>query len=108
MYTYSPRIVHVRPELDRMAEYIPGESLEAFSLRTGIPVDRLIKLNSNESPYGPSPAVLNALSNYTWYNNYPDTNATDLRAALCAYTGLEAPYIILGHGSMEVISLLWQ
>src|SRR5712692_330110 len=109
MYTPTPppRIVHVRPELDRMAEYIPGESLEAFSVRTGIPVDCLIKLNSNESPYGPSPSVLNALSDHRWYNNYPDTNATALRSALSAYSGLDERYIVLGHGSMELIGLLW-
>ena len=107
MNTYIPRNVHVRPELDRMAEYIPGESPEAFSIRTGIAVDCLIKLNSNESPYGPSPSVLSALSDHRWYNNYPDTNATALRGALSAFTGLDARYIVLGHGSMEVISLLW-
>jgi len=91
-----------------MPEYVPGESPEAFNMRTGIPIDRLIKLNSNESPYGPSPAVLDALRNHTWYNNYPDTNATALRAALSAYTQLDERFIVLGHGSMEVISLLWQ
>lgn len=108
MYMYSPRSVHVRPELDRMAEYVPGESPEAFSQRTGIPIDSLIKLNSNESPYGPSPAVLSALSDHRWYNNYPDTNATALRAALSCYTGIAERFIVLGHGSMEIISLLWQ
>src|SRR5437763_9744403 len=108
MYTYSPHLVRVRPELERLAEYIPGESPEAFSIRTGISVDSLIKLNSNESPYGPAPAVLSALGDHTWYNNYPDTNATALRAALSAYTGLDDRFIVLGHGSMEVISLLWQ
>ncbi len=76
-------------------------------MRTGIPIDSLIKLNSNESPYGPAPAVLTALRNHSWYNNYPDTNATALRSALSAYTGLEERFIVLGHGSMELISLLW-
>ena len=108
MNTYTSPIVHVRPELDRMAEYVPGESPEAFSIRTGIPVDCLIKLNSNESPYGPAPSVLSALSDHRWYNNYPDTNATALRTALSNYTGLDSRFIVLGHGSMEVISLLWQ
>lgn len=107
MNTYFSRIVHVRPELDRMAAYIPGESPEAFSVRTGIPVDCLIKLNSNESPYGPSPSVLDALSDHRWYNNYPDTNSTALRSALSAYTRLDDCYIVLGHGSMELITLLW-
>jgi histidinol-phosphate aminotransferase len=100
-------MVHVRPEIDRMASYIPGESLETFSLRTGIPVDRIIKLNSNESPYGPSPAVIKALGDYRNYNIYPDTNATALRAALSAYTGVDPRFIVLSHGSMELINLLW-
>src|ERR1700730_8650847 len=108
MYTPSlpPRIVHVRPELDRMAEYIPGESLEAFSFRTGIHIDNLIKLNSNESPYGPSPAVLSALGDHRYYNIYPDTNSSTLKVALSAYTGLDEGFIVVGHGSMELISLL--
>ncbi len=106
--TSPPRIVHVRPELDRIAEYIPGESLEAFSARIGIPVEQLIKLNSNESPYGPAPGVLSALSDHRTYNNYPDSNAKALRAALTTYTGLDGRFIMLGHGSMELITLLWQ
>lgn len=104
---YSPQIAHVRPGLDHVAEYIPGESLEAFSRRTGIPLDRLIKLNSNESPYPPAPGVLKALSNFNAYNNYPDTNTTDLRTALSAYTGLDSRFIVLSHGSSELINLLW-
>ena len=103
----SPRIVSVRPELKRIAQYVPGESLEAFSERTHIPVDHLIKLNSNESPYGPAPAVMKALGNYSNYNNYPDTNATTLRKALASYTGLDTRYIMLSHGSNELINLLW-
>jgi histidinol-phosphate aminotransferase len=104
---YHPRIVHVRPELDRMAEYIPGESQEAFSLRTGIPIERLIKLNSNENPYGPGPVVLKALGDHNNYNNYPDVDSTALRTALSAYTGLDSRFIVLSHGSNELINLLW-
>src|SRR5947208_5741933 len=107
MNIYPPQIVHVRPELERMTEYVPGESAEAFSTRTGMPIDKLIKLNSNENPYSPACAVLSALSDHTLYNYYPDTNATALRAALSAYTGLDDRFIVLGHGSMELISLLW-
>ncbi|MBO0778006.1 MAG: histidinol-phosphate transaminase [Ktedonobacteraceae bacterium] len=107
MNTHSAQLVRVRPELDRLAEYIPGESLEAFSIRTGIPVNQLIKLNSNESPYGPAPQVLKALGDYTTYNNYPDTNSTALREALARYTGVESHYIMVSHGSNELINLLW-
>src|SRR5260221_984191 len=64
MYMYSTRFTHVRPELEYMGAYLPGESLESFSTRTGIPVDHLIKLNSNESPFGPVPSVMRALGDY--------------------------------------------
>ena len=107
MYTTSQLAVSVRPELESMTAYLPGESLDTFSARTGIPVDHIIKLNSNESPYGPVPAVIEALGNYKNYNIYPDSNATILRTALTQYTGLEGSHIILSHGSNELINLLW-
>lgn len=100
-------IAKVRPEMDRMAAYIPGESLEAFSTRTGIPVQGLIKLNSNESPYGPAPEVMQALGDHRSYNNYPDTDSTALRAALADYAGIDSRHIVVSHGSNELINLLW-
>ncbi len=103
----STSLVHVRPELDRMASYIPGESLETFSTRTGIPIQDLIKLNSNESPYGPPPQVLKALSNHENYNNYPDTDSTLLKQALSEYVDVDDRYIVVSHGSNELINLLW-
>ena len=107
MYSYSSRPVHVRPEMDRMAEYIPGESQEAFSARTGIPIEQLIKLNSNESPYGPAPEVIQALGKHSSYNNYPDTESSALRQALAEYVGVASHHIVVSHGSNELINLLW-
>ncbi len=107
MHIYSPRLVPVRPELDRLAEYQPGESLEAFSARTGVPINQLIKLNSNESPYGPAHAVIQALGKHNNYNHYPDTNSTALRHALSNYAGIGADSILVSHGSNELINLLW-
>jgi histidinol-phosphate aminotransferase len=107
MYMTSQLDVSVRPELESMSAYLPGESLVAFSARTGIPIHRIIKLNSNESPYGPVPSVIEALGNCKNYNNYPDSDATTLRAALSDYTGLDGSHIVLSHGSNELINLLW-
>jgi histidinol-phosphate aminotransferase len=99
--------VQVRPEIAGVEEYVPGESLDAFSARTGVPVERLIKLNSNESPYEPSPRAITALARFTQYNLYPDPEATDLRAALSRYTGVSPEHLLIGNGSMELINLLW-
>ena len=107
MYITSQLDISVRPELESMSAYLPGESLAAFSARTGIPVHRIIKLNSNESPYGPVPSVVEALGDCKNYNHYPDSDAITLRAALSDYTGLEGSHIVLSHGSNELINLLW-
>jgi len=108
-FSSSPRnYTGVRPEIDCIVEYIPGESLEAFSNRTGIPLHQLVKLNSNESPYPPVPEVVKALSEFTDYNIYPDTNSAALRSALASYTELDPKYIVVGHGSSELIYLLWR
>jgi histidinol-phosphate aminotransferase len=100
-------IVQVRPELAQVEDYVPGESLAAFSARTGVPVDRLIKLNSNESPYPPSPRVSQALGEHDRYNLYPDPEGTALIAELAAYTGISPEHIVLSSGSNELITKLW-
>ena len=100
-------IVQVRPEIARVEDYIPGESLEAFSARTGVPMDRLVKLNSNESPYPPSPRVSQALGQHTLYNLYPDPDGRALVAALASYTGVAPEHLILSSGSNELITKLW-
>ncbi|QBD77574.1 histidinol-phosphate transaminase [Ktedonosporobacter rubrisoli] len=99
--------IPVRPEIARLAPYIPGESSQEFSKRTGFPLEALLKLNCNESPYGPVAAFQRQLQNYTFYQQYPDTQSYQLKTALAAYTGVHEHAIVLGHGSMELITLLW-
>ena len=100
-------IVQVRPEIARIEDYIPGESLEAFSMRTGVPMDRLIKLNSNESPYPPSPRVARAFGAFEQYNLYPDPDGRALIADISAYVGIAPEHIVLSSGSNELITKLW-
>ncbi|HEV2405041.1 MAG TPA: histidinol-phosphate transaminase [Ktedonobacterales bacterium] len=100
-------IVQVRPEIAGIEDYIPGESLEAFSARTGVPVDRLIKLNSNESPYPPSPRVARAFGAFENYNLYPDPDGRALTADISAYVGVAPEHIVLSSGSNELITKLW-
>ncbi len=100
--------VRIRPEIARVEAYVPGESLEAFSARTGVPVERIIKLNSNESPYAPTPKVAAALGAHTRYNLYPDPDSHELVAALAAYAGLDTSHIVVSNGSNELITDLWR
>jgi histidinol-phosphate aminotransferase len=99
--------IAVRAEIEHMSPYTPGESLQAFSQRTGMPVESIIKLNANESPYDPVPAALHALRYHDSYNQYPDASAAQLKDAISRYTSLDTDHIVLGHGSMEIINILW-
>jgi len=95
----------LRPDLRGLAAYKPGKSIYALSAELGIPVDRLIKIDANENPYGSSPKVYEALAAYRRYHCYPDADQADLRQALAGYVGLPVEQIVAGNGSDELIDL---
>ena len=88
-----------------LSEYAP-EPLEVVARRLGLPAERLIKLDANENPYGPTPRALAALQGYADYHRYPDAVSRDLRAALGEYLGVDPATIVVGNGSDELIDLL--
>jgi histidinol-phosphate aminotransferase len=80
--------------------YIPGES----SLPSGV---QPIKLSSNETPLGPSPAAMAAYREAAGrLERYPDGQATLLRQAIARRYGLDAARIVCGAGSDELLTLL--
>ena len=103
--TFSPTAL-LRPEVAGLEEYTPILPFEVLSRRLGIPPERIVKLDANENPYGPVPAVLEALAAYPYYHIYPDPQQTELRAALSAYVGVPAENILPGHGADELLDLL--
>ncbi len=70
----------------------------------------LIKLNTNENPYGPSPAVLAALQAEAAdsLRLYPDPDSSRLKAAIADYHGLQANQVFVGNGSDEVLAHVFQ
>ena len=66
---------HIR-SLDTYQGVIP---MEVMADRAGIPPEKVIRLNGNENPYGPSPRVVEALGNFQNYNHYPDPDQHKLR-----------------------------
>ncbi len=81
----------------RLTPYVPGEQPRGT---------RLIKLNTNENPYGPAPGVLAALANISadQLRRYPDPESSELGAAWAAREGLQADQVFLGNGSDEVLA----
>src|SRR5215208_1174709 len=68
--------------------------------------ERLIRLDMNESPYGPSPKAHAALASFDQTHRYPDFAQTRLREALSAYTGIPAEQIVAGAGLDDVLTTL--
>ncbi len=82
--------------VSKLEPYVPGEQPR---------VQNLIKLNTNEHPYGPSPKVLAAITAQTNDNLrlYPDPTALELREAIAGRFGLTAAQVFVGNGSDEVL-----
>jgi histidinol-phosphate aminotransferase len=80
-----------------LSPYVPGEQPR---------IPGLIKMNTNEMPYGPSPRVLAAiLAEATeTLRLYPDPTSEALRSKLAAYHGLQPSEIFVGNGSDEVLA----
>ncbi len=96
----------LRPEIADMEAYTPIQPFEVLSERLGIPVERIVKLDANENPYGPLPAVTEALAEYHYYHIYPDPQQTELRAGLSEFVGVPAEHILPGHGADELLDYL--
>lgn len=99
----------LRPDIAALNAYTPIVPLDVLAARLGLPPERIIKLDANENPYGPSPralAAMQALSGPSVVAIYPDPEQLALRQQLSQYTGQPAEQIICGAGADELIDLL--
>lgn len=85
------------PRLASLEAYVPGEQPREMEY---------VKLNTNESPYPPSPAVKQAVSPAAVrrLNLYPDPAGLELRRALADRYGLSPENVLLGNGSDEILN----
>ncbi|MDP3678072.1 MAG: histidinol-phosphate transaminase, partial [Methylotenera sp.] len=95
MSKYWSDIVH------KLTPYVPGEQPK---------LDNLVKLNTNENPYGPSPKVITALKLEAadTLRLYPDPNSDALKAAIAEVHHLNANQVFVGNGSDEVLAHVFQ
>ncbi|QLF92389.1 histidinol-phosphate transaminase [Pseudomonas sp. ABC1] len=85
------------PFVKDLVPYVPGEQPK---------IERLVKLNTNENPYGPSPRALEAMR--AELNDslrlYPDPNGERLKQAVADYYGVTPAQVFVGNGSDEVLA----
>lgn len=88
-----------------ISPYVPGKPITELARQMGLPVDKIVKLASNENPLGMSPkaraAVEAALSSV---ERYPDQ--FDLIAAIAERHGVTQEQVVLGNGSNDVLDLI--
>jgi histidinol-phosphate aminotransferase len=95
MSQFWSKIVH------KLTPYVPGEQPK---------LDNLIKLNTNENPYGPSPKVIEALKLEAAdsLRLYPDPNSDRLKSTIANAYRLNPDQIFVGNGSDEVLAHVFQ
>ena len=102
----SPARRLVRRAVREGRAYQPGTTLEQARRTLGL--DRIIKLSSNENPLGTSPRALEALSGLDDLNVYVDNEYHELREKLARHVGVGIDNVIVGHGSNELLELMFE
>lgn len=97
----------IRAELGPMRPYAPGLRASEVKERSGR--DEVLKLSSNENPYGPFPGALAGMQAVLpKLNVYPDGSTRALKRRLCEHLGVADRNLVVGNGSNELLRLIAQ
>src|SRR5688572_27497652 len=96
-----------KPAVLTQPVYEPGKPIEYVARELGLDPEGIIKLASNENPFGPSPRALAAAKRALEHGElYPDGGCFELRQKLAQARGLAPEQFVIGNGSNEIIELL--
>lgn len=96
-----------KPFVHTFPAYQAGRPIEDVARDLGLDPEGIIKLASNENPFGPSPLAIAAARKALEHGHlYPDGGCYALRARLARATGLDPAQLVIGNGSNEVIELI--
>ena len=88
-----------------ISPYLPGKPITQLAREMGIPVERIVKLASNENPLGMSPKAKAAMEiAIATLERYPDD--FELKSAVASHNGLGTERVVLGNGSNDVLDLI--
>jgi histidinol-phosphate aminotransferase len=97
------RSKRLRPCLGQLRPYVAGKGFTEISRKFGLSPEDIVKLGSNENPYGPSPKVAEALKSIS-PERYPEPE--DLLSGLSGYTNYPEEMIVIGAGMDGVMDTL--
>ncbi len=94
----------IPPHIRSLAGYVPGKAVRQAQRESGV---RMIKLASNENPFGPSPRAIEAIRTVaTEVNLYPDNDASELRLELARRHKIAPEQVFLADGSLGLLDIL--
>lgn len=103
----SPNVnTFIRPHIHQMPPYQPVLPFDVLSEQLGIPTSQIIKLDANENPFGPIPAVRQTLTDLPYTHIYPDPESRQLRRTLAKYHNIPVENILAAAGADELIDLI--
>lgn len=99
----KPRMI-----VSEMDSYVPGKSQDEIASEFNLNKDDIIKLGSNENPFGPSPKAIEAIEKECKnINRYPESVLSELQQELADYSGVNQSQVIVGgDGADEIIDVL--
>lgn len=86
----------MRSDLSSIPDYVPGKTEEDVKRKYGL--ERVVKLSSNENPYGCSPKAIEVLKNFDSLNSYPSRDPVELREMIAEYVGFDDDMIFISSG----------
>ena len=97
----------VKPSVLAQPVYEPGKPIEDVARELGLDPAGIIKVASNENPFGPSPLAVKAAAQALLHGElYPDGGCVALRQRLGQRLELDAAQVVVGNGSNEILELL--
>ena len=97
----------VRADFADLEEYKAVQPLDVLAAELGIAIDELVKLDANENPWGPHPAVV-AAARAADFHIYPDPAQSALRESVAGYCGVTAAQVVCGQGADDLIDLVFR
>jgi histidinol-phosphate aminotransferase len=97
-----------RQIVEEMDSYVPGRSQDEIAADFGLKKEDIIKLGSNENPWGPSPKAMEAIREEIGsINRYPESQLHELVVEIADYAGVKPSQVIIGgDGADEIIDVL--
>lgn len=97
----------LNPSLATLPVYVPGRPIDEVAREHGLDPAGVIKMASNENPFGPSPKAVEAMQHViNQLHLYPDGSATLVKRRLAEFLGVTPANLILGNGSNEILEFV--